>query len=131
MDWIVFRMAELYLNYAEAVNEFQGPTAEAVAAVSKVRNRSGMPAFPSTLTKSQFREKLRNERSVELAYEDHRFWDIRRWMIAENEGVMQGKFYGLQISRIEGHQKCTTSRTCSRTVSGAADLTSILSSSWK
>ena len=42
MDWIVFRMAELYLNYAEAVNEFQGPTAEAVAAVSKVRNRSGM-----------------------------------------------------------------------------------------
>lgn len=102
MDWIVFRMAELYLNYAEAVNEFQGPTAEAVAAVSKVRNRSGMPAFPSTLTKSQFREKLRNERAVELAYEDHRFWDIRRWMIAENEGVMQGKFYGLQISRIEG-----------------------------
>ena len=61
-----------------------------------------MPAFDNALTKDEFRQKLRNERAVELAYEDHRFWDIRRWMIAENEGVMQGKMYGLKLSPIVG-----------------------------
>ena len=95
MDWIVFRVAELYLNYAEALNEYKGPTAEAFAAVNEVRSRSGMPDFPQSLDQDQFREKLRNERAVELAFEDHRFWDIRRWMIAEQEGVMQGDMYGL------------------------------------
>lgn len=79
MDWIVFRVAELYLNYAEALNEYyETPPKEAFDAVLKVRERSGMPGFPSTLNKEQFREKLRRERAVELAYEDHRFWDIRR-----------------------------------------------------
>ena len=61
-----------------------------------------MPGFPHTLTKEAFRAKLRNERAVELAFEDHRFWDIRRWMIAEHEGVMRGKMYGLKISSING-----------------------------
>lgn len=102
MDWIIFRVAELYLNYAEALNEYSGPVAEAFDAVNKVRSRSGMPDFPATLSREQFREKLRNERAVELAFEDHRFWDIRRWMIAEQEGVMQGDMYGLQISAIVG-----------------------------
>ena len=74
MDWIVFRVAELYLNYAEALNEYyETPPKEAFDAVLKVRERSGMPGFPSTLNKEQFREKLRRERAVELAYEDHRF----------------------------------------------------------
>ena len=103
IDWIVFRVAELYLNYAEALNEYyDNPPAEAFQAVNLVRARSGMPAFDNALTKDEFRQKLRNERAVELAYEDHRFWDIRRWMIAENEGVMQGKMYGLKLSPIVG-----------------------------
>lgn len=102
MDWILFRVAELYLNYAEALNEYQGPCTEAFNAVNEVRSRSGMPGFPTTLDQNAFREKLRNERAVELAFEDHRFWDIRRWMLAEEEGVMQGKMYGLQLSKIVG-----------------------------
>ena len=102
-EWIVFRVAELYLNYAEALNEYyDNPPQEAFDAVAKVRNRSGMPGFPATLSKEEFRKKLRNERAVELAFEDHRFWDIRRWMIAEDEGVMRGKMYGLKISSIGG-----------------------------
>lgn len=102
MDWILFRVAELYLNYAEALNEYQGPCTEAFNAVNEVRSRSGMPGFPTSLDQNAFREKLRNERAVELAFEDHRFWDIRRWMLAEEEGVMQGKMYGLQLSKIVG-----------------------------
>lgn len=103
VDWIVFRVAELYLNYAEALNEYyDAPPQEAFDAVGKVRERSGMPGFPASLTKEEFREKLRNERGVELAFEDHRFWDIRRWLIAEQEGVMRGKMYGLKISSVDG-----------------------------
>ena len=54
------------------------------------------------LNKEQFREKLRRERAVELAYEDHRFWDIRRWLITDDEGVMKGAMYGLQLSAVTG-----------------------------
>ncbi len=101
IDWIVFRVAELYLNYAEALNEYyDSPPQEAFDAVAAVRERSGMPPFPANLTKEEFREKLRNERGVEFAFEDHRFWDIRRWLIAEKEGVMQGKMYGLKLSAV-------------------------------
>lgn len=105
VQWPVFRMAELYLNYAEALNEYySAPPQEAYDAVKMVRERAGMPAFPAGMSQEAFRTKLRNERSVELAFEDHRFWDIRRWLIAGDEGVMQGKFYGLKIHSIDGNK---------------------------
>lgn len=97
---ILFRLAEAYLNYAEALNEAQGPTPEAYAAVNIIRQRSGMADLPAGLTQDQFREKVRKERDIELAFEDHRLWDIRRWMVAENDGVMKGKFWGLKIFTI-------------------------------
>ena len=65
-------------------------------AVNAIRARSGMPPLAG-LSKEAFRERVRNERAVELAFEDHRFWDIRRWLIAEEEGVMKGNMYGLRI----------------------------------
>ena len=106
VDWIVFRVAELYLNYAEALNESMGsPSAEAYAAVNIIRQRSGMPDLKTGMDKNQFREAVRRERAIELAFEGHRFWDIRRWMIAEQEGVMQGKMYGLRTSKIIGSTK--------------------------
>jgi hypothetical protein len=87
----VFRHGEILLNYAEAMNEAYGPntaaaaplTLTALAAVNSIRRRATMPNFPASLTKDAFRIKLRNERRVELAFEDHRFWDIRRWKIAD------------------------------------------------
>ncbi|WP_236974584.1 RagB/SusD family nutrient uptake outer membrane protein [Membranihabitans maritimus] len=101
VNWIVFRLAEAYLNYAEALNEANGgPTPEAYEAVNKIRNRSGMPDLPEGLIQEEFRQRVRNERAVELFFEDHRFWDIRRWLIAEEEGVMQGDFYGLKINPV-------------------------------
>ncbi len=99
---MVFRLAEAYLNYAEALNEAQGPVQAAHDAVNLIRQRSGMPKLPANLTKEQFRDRVRNERDIELAFEDHRLYDIRRWKIAENPGVMQGPMEGLRISRITG-----------------------------
>lgn len=94
---IIFRLGEAYLNYAEALNEAQGPVAAAYAAVNSIRSRSGQPDLPAGLSKDQFRERVRNERAIELFDEDHRFWDIRRWLIAEQDGVMKGDFYGLRV----------------------------------
>ena len=96
----ILRVNELYLDYAEAANEFSStPTPEARAAVNAIRIRSKMPAVPDGLTQAQFRQKIRNERAIELFGDDQRFWDIRRWLIAQDEGVMNGVFQGLQINR--------------------------------
>ncbi len=99
-NWYLYRLAEAYLNYAEAINEFEGPTQEAYNAVNIIRQRSGMPDFPPGLSQEEFRKKLRNERAIEFAFEEHRLWDIYRWMIAEEEGVMRGNMWGINIYRI-------------------------------
>ncbi|HEY4154427.1 MAG TPA: RagB/SusD family nutrient uptake outer membrane protein [Puia sp.] len=98
VNWTVFRLAEAYLNYAEALNEAQGPVPEAYDAVNTIRERSGMPDLPTGLSQSDFRLRVQNERTVELAYEEHRFWDVRRWLIAENDGIMNGTMWGLTIT---------------------------------
>jgi len=77
----IFRLSELYLNYAEALNESEGPSAAAVEAVNKIRRRVGMIEVPNGLDQNELREKIRNEKKVEFAFESHRFWDIRRWKI--------------------------------------------------
>lgn len=79
--WKKYRLAEIYLNLAEAENEANGPTSEAYAAVNVVRNRAQMPSLPAGLNKDQLRERIRRERRVEFAIEEHRFWDVRRWKI--------------------------------------------------
>lgn len=112
---ILFRVAELYLDLAEALNEYgNSPSNEVYDAVNIIRQRAGMPSLPTGLNKEQMRERIKNERDVELAFEDHRLWDIRRWMDAENEGVMQGKFYKVNIFRTSGsglNQECDYSIT--------------------
>lgn len=81
--WKKYRMAELYLNLAEAENEANGPTAIAYDAVNTIRNRALMPSLPAGLTKEQMRDRIHRERRVELAIEEHRFWDVRRWKILD------------------------------------------------
>jgi len=71
-------LAEMYLTLAEAAFEGNHDQIEGLEAINKVRKRAGMPE----LVESEFtRARIRNERKVELAYEDKRFWDIRRWRI--------------------------------------------------
>jgi len=101
-NWTMFRLAELYLNYAEALNEFSGPVQAAFDAVNLIRARSGMPNFPAGLTKDQFRAKIRNERAIELAFDGHRVWDERRWLISDTEGLMKGSMWGMKIYEIPG-----------------------------
>ena len=81
--WRVYRLAEIYLNLAEAENEANGPDQVAYDAVNAIRLRAGMPPLPAGLTKDGFRERVRNERRVELAFEEKRFWDVRRWKILD------------------------------------------------
>ena len=106
----LFQLNEIYLNYAEAMNEAYGPDDShgygmtAREAVNRIRARSGMPDVVAG-GKDEFRIKVRHERDVELAFDNHRFWDIRRWMIAEEEGVMQGNMWGIRITKIEGNSR--------------------------
>lgn len=85
--WPVFRYAEVLLNYAEAMNEAYGPDADpkgygmtAREALTEVRNSASTKlAAVTTADKAEFRKAVKNERMVELAFEDHRYWDLIRW----------------------------------------------------
>ena len=79
----IMRTGELYLNYAEAANELDGPTSLVYELVNTIRRRAKQPDLPSGLSQEQMRERIRQERRIELCFENHRFWDVRRWMIAE------------------------------------------------
>lgn len=94
--WITFRLAEFYLNYAEALNEIDGDHNQIIWAVNEIRKRSDMPEYTYT-DQGGMRNKIRRERGVELAFEEHRYFDVRRWKIAGNEGVMRGGMYGLRL----------------------------------
>ena len=83
-SWIIFRYPEIFLNYAEAMNEWNPTSADVKRYYDIVRLRTGvaMPVLATGLTQAEVRDKIRNERRVEFAFEDHRAWDVRRWMIA-------------------------------------------------
>ncbi|MDR1864335.1 MAG: RagB/SusD family nutrient uptake outer membrane protein [Bacteroidales bacterium] len=89
-NWVYFRLGEIYLNYAEALNEAQGPVADVYKYVNEIRDRSGLPGLPTNLDKTGMRAKIHHERRIELAFETHRFFDVRRWMeagVSENRPV--------------------------------------------
>ncbi len=82
-DWVHFRYAEILLAIAEAENEVNGPTQKAYDAINSIRARKGvdMPPLPTGLNQTQMREKIRHERRIELAFEGHRYFDLKRWRI--------------------------------------------------
>lgn len=108
--WPEFRLADLYLLYAEALNEVSGPTSEALYWINKVRERAGLSTVEEAwtnysseptkyTTKSGLREIIHQERLIELAFEGHRFWDLRRWKTAHN--VVTGTVRGWDIDQKE------------------------------
>lgn len=118
--WVLFRYGEVLLNYAEAmVNAFGDPTYKegtlmpmsALEAVNLIRKRTSvnMPEFPATLSPDEFLKRLKNERRIELAFEGHRFWDVRRWKELDSTK----NIYGVSVKKqnnvvIYGKQQIAT-----------------------
>nr|WP_315824460.1 RagB/SusD family nutrient uptake outer membrane protein [Paraflavitalea speifideiaquila] len=96
--WPVFRLAECYLAYAEALNEYSGPTAEAFQYLNLIRQRAGMPNKDASMLADQvsFRTAIQNERTIELAFEDHRYNDLHRWLTAHV--VLNKPFNGFAVT---------------------------------
>lgn len=109
--WAIFRYTEILLNAAEAYCE-AGNTNEAEKYINEIRDRAGMPHY-SGLSKEELLDRIRNERRIELSFEDHRLFDLRRWMSYEEtsmaaEGVLSDDavdhsrqlyhLYGVKIS---------------------------------
>lgn len=97
--WDIIRLADVYLWYAEALNETTPGHADIKRYVDFVRQRAGvaMPPVPTGLTQAQMREVIRHERQVELAFEGHRVWDLRRWMKAPS--ILGSPLKGVEITQ--------------------------------
>lgn len=109
---ILFRMAEFYLLYAEALNEVNPSDPRVIEYVDKIRERAGIPLLKdikSNIVGNQElqRNAIRREMRVELCTEGQRYFDVRRWMIAENaspaEGGQSGEFHGMDMNAGEGN----------------------------
>jgi hypothetical protein len=97
LNFVFFRYAEVLLNYAEAQNEAVGPDASVYAAINQIRARTSvaMPALPAGLSQQQMRDRIRNERAVELAFEDFRWYDIMRWKAGPQ--IVAQPMYGMDV----------------------------------
>ena len=107
--WGMFRYAEMLLNYAEAMNEYlSSPSQDVYDAIIALRARAGIEAgndespygLKKNMTQAEMREVIQNERRIEMAFEEQRYWDIRRWRIAEE--IFKNPLEGLEI-RVKGN----------------------------
>ena len=93
--WPMIRMGELYLNYAESINEISGPSEEAYNALNTIRERAGIPNVETSwsnpvialnlnkhTSQDGLRDIIRQERLIELSFEGNRYNDLRRWKLA-------------------------------------------------
>lgn len=97
----MMRLAEIYLNYVEALNEYDPGNPNILEYLNRIRNRAGIPEYgsenlPAPSSQEEMREAIRHERQVELAFEDKRYFDTRRWKIAEE--TAGGPKYGMDIN---------------------------------
>ncbi|WP_345952846.1 RagB/SusD family nutrient uptake outer membrane protein [Mucilaginibacter sp. PAMB04168] len=102
-NFIIFRYAEILLNFAEAQNEYLStPSADIYNALRDLRRRAQITegttnkfGIKDNMTKAEMRDAIKNERRLELAFEEHRYWDLRRWKDAER--VLNQNLSGMQI----------------------------------
>lgn len=121
-SWVLFRYGEVLLNYAEAmINAFDDPvykSAEfpmsALEAVNLIRQRTSvdMPVWETTISSVDFMKRLKNERRVELAFEGHRFWDVRRWKDLDTTKDI----YGVSVKKEADVTTYTKRKITTRTV---------------
>lgn len=100
---VIFRLAEVYLNYAEALNEYDPGNADIKKYINLIRERAGIPQYgnganpvPEPVGQNAWRVAIRKERRVELAFENLRYFDTRRWKVAEQTDG--GPFYGMDVN---------------------------------
>src|SRR5690606_3201720 len=100
---VLFRLGEIYLNYAEALNEYDPSNPDILKYLNLIRERAGIPqygtgsnALPVPADQNEMRKKIWAERRVELAFEYHRWFDIRRWKIA---GQVMGDLHGMDVNK--------------------------------
>jgi starch-binding outer membrane protein, SusD/RagB family len=98
--FVIIRLGEIYLNYAEALNEYDPGNTDILKYLNLIRERAGIPAYgspglPAPAGKEAMREKIRAERRIELAFETHRWFDIRRWKILEQ--TVNGPLHGMYV----------------------------------
>jgi len=105
-SWILFRYGEILLNYAEAMNEAYGPdnnngySMTAREAINSLRLRADVVMPPVNVNvgdKVAMRAAIKHERRIELAFEDHRYWDLRRWNDAQS--VLNEDIIGVNVSK--------------------------------
>lgn len=95
------RLTELYLIYAEAMNEtLASPDVQVLEKINIIRARSGMPGIPGGLSREQMREKIQNEWAIEFAFEDYRFFDLKRWKLGD---VFKGPIYDLHVKKMNNN----------------------------
>jgi len=106
-SWIMMRYAEVLLDYAEAMNEAFGPDdahgwgLSSRDAVNAVRNRTGVQMPPVVANnQAEMRDRIKHERQIELAFEDHRNWDLLRWKDAES--ILNQPLEGIKVTKDEG-----------------------------
>lgn len=98
---LLIRLANVYLDYVEALNEYDPGNADILTYLNLIRERAGIPEYgpngvPAPTSQSAMREAIRRERQVELAFENVRYFDVRRWKIAEQE--LSGPFFGMNLN---------------------------------
>jgi len=101
-NWVTLRYAEILLNYAEAQNEYAGPSDQVYKVIQDLRKRAkieagtnGLYGLKQGMNKEEMRTVIQNERRIEMAFEEQRYWDIRRWRLAEE--IFKKPLQGLSI----------------------------------
>ncbi|MDR1865669.1 MAG: RagB/SusD family nutrient uptake outer membrane protein [Bacteroidales bacterium] len=115
--WKFYRLGELLLDYAEAAAE-AGHLPEARAAVNEVRARVDMPALPATLSQPELILRIRNERRVELAWEEQRYFDLRRWQTPTGDLSATCKYFTAMVITKSGSNLTYTRQSISQTPRG-------------
>ncbi|MDE5712398.1 MAG: RagB/SusD family nutrient uptake outer membrane protein [Muribaculaceae bacterium] len=98
--WTIIRYAEILMNYAEAMNELNGPCPQVYEMLDMVRHRAGITGSVADRADLAGKDAMRNfihkERTVEFAFEEHRSWDVRRWNVAVE--ALSRPIYGVNVA---------------------------------
>jgi hypothetical protein len=97
----IMRLSELYMTHAEALNETLGaPDSRVYDRVNKIRSRSGMPGITPGLSKDAMRARIQDEWAIEFAFEEYRFFDLKRWKLGNS---FKGPIYDLRIKKFNNN----------------------------